>query len=66
METKLKELEEKEINWDKVKIDASISAMQAYIIACSGVFLANEHNMKMCTNIADELVNVLKKEINDK
>lgn len=31
MEAKLKELEEKEINWDKVKIDASISAMQALL-----------------------------------
>ena len=58
-------MEEKEINWDKVKIDASISAMQA-ILTRNNSFAPNEHNMKMCTNIADELVNVLKKEINNK
>lgn len=62
-------MEAKEINWDKVKIDASISAMQAHIIATKvhgGAFIPNEHNMKICTNIADALVNVLKNEINNK
>lgn len=62
-------MEAKEINWDKVKIDASISAMQAHIIAAKvhgGAFIPNEHNMKVCTNIADALVSVLKNEINNK
>lgn len=62
-------MEEKEINWDKVKIEASISAMQAHIIAFKvngKAFIPNEHNMKVCTNLADALVSVLKNEINNK